>query len=151
MVWHTTLPRLVSTAYIHSYFITYVVAQRVFCHFLVSLHLDFPTSVQALFDSCHSGTLLDLPHYHCNTIYALVTHARVQHIGDSYTSMDKGMRGLSGIKLCIANQDVKDQCLSRFYPHSFSWHPRFIYEKWRDCGQMKSLLRQFGRLSWLSF
>ncbi|TFY75721.1 hypothetical protein EWM64_g8291 [Hericium alpestre] len=27
------------------------------------------TSPQAIFDSCHSGTLLDLPHHHCNQIY----------------------------------------------------------------------------------
>jgi hypothetical protein len=24
---------------------------------------------QAFFDTCHSGTMLDLPHYHCNDIY----------------------------------------------------------------------------------
>ena len=25
--------------------------------------------MQALLDTCHSGTLLDLPHYHCNSVY----------------------------------------------------------------------------------
>ncbi len=25
--------------------------------------------VQALLDTCHSGTLLDLPHFHCNRVY----------------------------------------------------------------------------------
>lgn len=24
---------------------------------------------QAIFDCCHAGTLLDLPHYHCNAVY----------------------------------------------------------------------------------
>jgi len=26
-------------------------------------------SFQAILDTCHSGTLLDLPHYHCNNVY----------------------------------------------------------------------------------
>lgn len=25
--------------------------------------------LQAILDTCHSGTMLDLPHYHCNSIY----------------------------------------------------------------------------------
>jgi hypothetical protein len=25
--------------------------------------------IQAILDTCHSGTLLDLPHYHCNSVY----------------------------------------------------------------------------------
>jgi hypothetical protein len=25
--------------------------------------------LQAILDTCHSGTMLDLPHYHCNTVY----------------------------------------------------------------------------------
>lgn len=25
--------------------------------------------LQAILDTCHSGTMLDLPHYHCNNVY----------------------------------------------------------------------------------
>jgi hypothetical protein len=71
----------------------------------------------------------------------------VQHIGGSYTSMDRSMRGLSGTKLCMTNRNVKDRYLSLCYHHCFSLLPRFIYEKWRDYGQTKSLLKQFGRAS----
>jgi hypothetical protein len=29
----------------------------------------FPHVLQAVLDTCHSGTLLDLPHFHCNSVY----------------------------------------------------------------------------------
>jgi hypothetical protein len=45
------------------------------CSLLVNM--SFPSVVvvcsysvlQAILDTCHSGTLLDLPHYHCNSVY----------------------------------------------------------------------------------
>ncbi len=37
---------------------------------LVLRPFSYPHSVvQAILDTCHSGTLLDLPHYHCNSVY----------------------------------------------------------------------------------
>jgi hypothetical protein len=35
-----------------------------------SVVVVYPSAVpQAIFDTCHSGTMLDLPHYHCNDVY----------------------------------------------------------------------------------
>ena len=64
-------------------------------------------------------------------------YEHVQHIGGSYISMDKSMHGLSGIKLSMTNQNVKDQYLSPCCRHCFSSHQKFIFERWRNCGLMK--------------
>ncbi|KAF8267146.1 caspase domain-containing protein [Lactarius quietus] len=35
----------------------------------ILIPLPIGCSLIAILDTCHSGTLLDLPHYHCNTVY----------------------------------------------------------------------------------
>ncbi|KAI9456372.1 caspase domain-containing protein [Lactarius psammicola] len=35
----------------------------------ILLPLPIDCSLLAILDTCHSGTLLDLPHYHCNSVY----------------------------------------------------------------------------------
>jgi len=36
---------------------------------ILVLPLPVGCSLVAIFDTCHSGTILDLPHYHCNDVY----------------------------------------------------------------------------------
>ncbi|KAN0136670.1 Caspase domain containing protein [Lactarius tabidus] len=38
-------------------------------HDILVRHLPAGTFLLGVFDTCHSGTMLDLPHYHCNSIY----------------------------------------------------------------------------------
>ena len=37
--------------------------------FHVCFRVPICCALQAILDTCHSGTLLDLPHYHCNDVY----------------------------------------------------------------------------------
>lgn len=37
--------------------------------FRVCFRIPICCILQAILDTCHSGTLLDLPHYHCNDVY----------------------------------------------------------------------------------
>jgi len=79
-----------------------------------------------------------------------LTYIRVQHIGGSYTSMGRGMRDLPRTRPCMTNRNVKGPSLSRCCRHFFSWHPKFIYGKWRNCGRIESFFRVSGRASWIS-
>ncbi len=46
--------------------------------------------LQAVFDTCHSGTMLDLPHYYCNSVYV-----PWQSKGDRRTLTMHNQNGLS--------------------------------------------------------
>jgi hypothetical protein len=37
--------------------------------FLCSCQIPLCRVLQAVLDTCHSGTMLDLPHFHCNSVY----------------------------------------------------------------------------------
>src|SRR6267154_1053805 len=65
-----------------------------------------------------------------------LTYIRVQHIGGSYTSMDRGTHDFSRTRVCMTNQNGKDLYSSRSCHHCFSLHRTLICGKWRKFGWM---------------
>ncbi|CAA7261280.1 unnamed protein product [Cyclocybe aegerita] len=51
--------------------------------------LPHGTSLTAVFDSCHSGTLLDLPHYHCNAVYLPFVNKGVRGTKDNWRLLNR--------------------------------------------------------------
>ncbi|KAJ3508177.1 hypothetical protein NLJ89_g5897 [Agrocybe chaxingu] len=51
-------------------------------------------SLTAVFDSCHSGTLLDLPHYHCNAVYLPFVNKGTRGTKDNWRLLNRENAGL---------------------------------------------------------
>lgn len=75
---------------------------------------------QAILDTCHSGTLLDLPHYHCNNVYV-----PWQSKGERRTMSLQNVNGSSLHQLPLSYADIRvvrhqatDFANSTFMPRS---------------------------------
>ncbi|KAF7421266.1 Ca(2+)-dependent cysteine protease [Pleurotus ostreatus] len=55
------------------------------------------STLVAILDTCHSETLLDLPHYHCNRVYVPLKHTGSNLNEDDYTTPNWRLQRLKGM------------------------------------------------------